>query len=98
MAGRENAVALNYILQYYSAVKFAMPDQENNIKQLEAEFPAISGSAFAAARENALASGHSVLQSEDGYIYEVYPNGDRILVKKIDPPISVVSGRKITIG
>jgi hypothetical protein len=75
-----------------------MPDHENNIEKLETQFPATSGSAFAAARERALASGQSVLQSEQGCIYEVHPDGTRVLVKKIEPPISVVSGRKITIG
>jgi hypothetical protein len=75
-----------------------MLDQENNIERLEAQFPALSGSAFAAARARVLASGQTVIESEQGCIYEVYPNGDRVLVKKIDPPTAVVSGRKITIG
>ncbi len=36
-----------------------MADQENDILKLETEFPAVSGSAFAAARDRALASGHN---------------------------------------
>jgi hypothetical protein len=75
-----------------------MTDWENSIEQLESQFPALSGSAFAAARQQVLASGQSVLQSEQGCIYEVHPNGDRVLVKKIEPPMSVVPGSKITIG
>jgi hypothetical protein len=74
-----------------------MADQENNIEILESQFPAVSGSAFAAAREEVLASGQSVLQSEQGYIYEVFPSGRRVPVKKIEPPTPVVSGSKITI-
>jgi hypothetical protein len=74
-----------------------MPDQENSIETLENQFPAASGSAFAAAREQALASGESVLQSEQGCIYEVFPIGLRVEVKKIEPPIIVVPGRKIAI-
>jgi len=74
-----------------------MPDQENNIEMLENQFPAISGSAFAAAREQVLASGQSVLQSEQGYIYKVFPNGERVVVKKIEPPTPVALGRRITI-
>ena len=74
-----------------------MPDQENNIEILENQFPALSGSAFAAAREQILASGQSVLQSEQGYVYEVFPDGRRVMVKKIESPTSVVPGRKITI-
>ena len=60
-------------------------------------FPAASGSAFVAAREIVLASGQSVLQSEQGYIYEVFPDGRRLRVKKIEPPTPVVSGSKFTI-
>ena len=52
-----------------------MSDQD--IENLENKFPAVSGSAFAAARERALASGQSVLQSEEGAIYEVFPDGTR---------------------
>ena len=74
-----------------------MPDQENNIEILENQFPAVSGSAFAAAREQVFASGQSVLQSEQGCIYEVFPNGQRIVVKKTEPPTPNVSGRTITI-
>jgi hypothetical protein len=74
-----------------------MPDQENNIEELERQFPAVSGMAFATAREQVLASGNSVLQSEQGHIYEVFPDGRRVLVRNIEPPIPSVAGRKITI-
>ncbi len=60
-----------------------MPEQEDGIESLEAQFPLRSGLAFLAAREKVLAAGHSVLQSEQGCIYEVFPNGNRKLVKKI---------------
>ena len=67
-----------------------MSDQD--IQKLENQFPAVSGSAFAAAREQVLASGQSVLQSQDGVIYEVFPDGRRVEVKKIEPPTQFVSG------
>ena len=72
-----------------------MPDQENEIESLERQFPSVSGSAFASAREHALQSGHSVLHSENGFIYEVQPDGTRRLVKQIKPPTRVVVGTKI---
>ena len=72
-----------------------MSDQD--IQQLENQFPAVSGSAFAAARKHVLASGQSVLQSQDGVIYEVFPNGRRVAVKKIEPPTPVVSGSIFTL-
>ncbi|HEY3762034.1 MAG TPA: hypothetical protein VGN23_09835 [Verrucomicrobiae bacterium] len=64
---------------------------------MENQFPTLSGSAFAAARERVLASGQSVLQSEDGIIYEVFPTGERKVVKKIEPPAQFVSGKVFTI-
>lgn len=64
-----------------------MSDQD--IQQLENRFPPVSGSAFAAARERVLASGQSVLQSEDGVIFEVFPDGRRVEVKKIEPPTEI---------
>ena len=72
-----------------------MSDQD--IQQLESQFPASSGSAFVAAREIVLKSGQSVLQSQDGVIYEVFPDGRRVAVKTIEPPTPVISGSKITI-
>ncbi|HUD83336.1 MAG TPA: hypothetical protein VMQ67_07525 [Candidatus Saccharimonadales bacterium] len=72
-----------------------MSDQD--IQKLESQFPAVSGSAFAAARAQVLASGQSVLESQDGVIYEVFPDGHRVPVKKIEPPIQVVSGSIFTI-
>ena len=75
-----------------------MADQEKDIVELENQFPSASDSAFAGARQHVLASGQSVLQSEDGCIYEVFPDGTKRLIKKIEPPLPVVRGRKITIA
>ena len=72
-----------------------MSDQD--IQKLESQFPAVSGSAFAAAREQVLASGLSVLQSQDGFIYEVFPDGRRVEIKKIEPPTHFVSGKTFTL-
>ena len=79
----------------FSTERLAMSDQD--IQNLESQFPAVSGSAFATARERVLASGQSVLQSEDGMIYEVFPDGHRVEVRKIKPPTQVVSGSFLTI-
>jgi hypothetical protein len=74
-----------------------MADRDVDIEALETQFPAVSGSAFADARERVLASGQSVLQSENGVIYEVFPDGSRAIKKRIEPPIAVIPGSKITI-
>ena len=53
---------------------------EPDIQKLENQLPAASGSAFAAARKRVLASGQCVLQSHDGVIYEVFPDGRKVAV------------------
>jgi hypothetical protein len=70
---------------------------EHDIQNLESQFPPLSGSAFAAARKQALDAGLSVLESEGGAIYETFPDGSRKLVKKIEPPTPVVIGSIFTI-
>jgi hypothetical protein len=72
-----------------------MSDQE--IEQLESRFPAVSGQAFSEARRQVLESGQSVLQSEGGFIYRVFPDGRKEVVKQIAPPTPVVPGTKLTI-
>ena len=72
-----------------------MSDQD--IQQLESRFPAVSGQAFAAARQQALRAGLSVVESRDGVIYEVFPDGRRVEVKRIEAPTYVEPGRKIQI-
>jgi hypothetical protein len=72
-----------------------MSDQD--IQKLESQFPAVSGAAFATARDRVLASGQSVLQSQDGVIYEVFPDGRRVEVKKIEPPTQFESGKIFTL-
>jgi len=72
-----------------------MSDQD--IQKLEEQFPAVAEKAFAAARERALAAGESVLQARDGVIYEVFPNGRRVAIKKIEPPTQLSSGKIFTI-
>lgn len=75
----------------------SMQDQEADIVKLESGFPALSGQAFAAARQRVLASGQSVLESSSGFIYEVFPDGRRVAVKKIEPPTLVEPGSRIRI-
>lgn len=68
-----------------------------DIQLLESQFPAVSGQAFAAARQQVLDSGQSVLQSEGGFVVRVYPDGRKEVVKPIEPPTRVKSGTVYTI-
>ena len=67
-----------------------MSDQD--IQELESQFPALSGQAFAAASERVLASGQSVLQTVGAFVVRVFPDGRTEVVKPIEPPISVNPG------
>ena len=68
-----------------------------DIQLLESQFPAVSGQAFAAARQQVLASGQRVLQSEGGFVVRVHPDGRKEVVKPIEPPTRVKSGTIYTI-
>ena len=72
-----------------------MSDQD--IQQLESQFPALSGEAFAAARRSVLASGQSVLQTEGAFVVRVFPDGRKEVVKQIEPSIPVKRGAIYTI-
>ena len=68
-----------------------------DLQVLESQFPAVSGAAFAAARQIVLASGQSVLQTEGDKLLRVFPDGRKELVKQIDPPTPAKPGTIYTI-
>ena len=70
---------------------------EEAITEMESRIPAAAGAAFAAARRVTLAAGLSVLESEDGVIFEVSPDGRRVERKRIEPPTSIAKGTKVRI-
>ena len=74
-----------------------MSEPEKIILELETGFPALSGLAFTAARKATLALGESVLQSEQGVIYEVFPDGRRIERKRVEPPVPIATGTKVVL-
>jgi hypothetical protein len=74
-----------------------MPDIESSIEYLEEQIPALAQAAVTKAYWETLASGQSVLETADGKIYEVFPDGTRRLVKEIEPAINVPYGKKITL-
>ena len=70
---------------------------EQQIEQLEREYPAASGGAFFKAYQQAVQAGLSVVVSENGAIFEVFPDGQRKFVKSITPPTPADPGLKIPI-
>jgi len=75
----------------------AMADPEISIEYLENQIPALAQAAVTMAYWNTLASGQSVLETENGAIYEMFPDGTRRLIKQIEPPIQVQYGQKIAL-
>lgn len=72
-------------------------DREKAIDSLESQFPDLFEAAVRAASWNTLAAGQSVLEAENGFIYEVFPDGTRNIIKQIAPPIIVDVGQRIGI-
>lgn len=69
-----------------------MTPTEKSMQFLEEHIPELAQSAVTQAYWQALAAGNSVLQSENGVIYEVFPDGTRTAVKTLPPDSPVVVG------
>ncbi len=69
-----------------------MPTSEKTMRFLEEHIPELAQSAVTQAYWQALASGSSVLESDNGVIYEVFPDGTRQIVKTTTPPSRVTVG------
>lgn len=72
-----------------------MSDQE--IQKLESQFPGIAGQAFAAARQKVLSAGQAVMQSENGFLIRVFPDGRKERIKPIPLPVSIQAGTVLSI-
>ncbi len=70
---------------------------EKAIDYLEAHIPELAEVAFKQAYWAALASGSSVLVSENGSLVEVFPDGERKFIKKLPPWTPVMRGQKLEI-
>lgn len=68
--------------------------EEKEIAHLEQHIPELAQAAVIQAYWQALAAGSSVLESDNGVIYEVFPDGTRKAVKTIEPPTPVTIGEK----
>ena len=70
---------------------------EKEIDFLENYIPTLANSAIQKAYLDALSSGNSVLESIDGIIYEIFPDGSRKVIKKIAEDIKIDVDKKILI-
>lgn len=66
-----------------------MQTSEASIEFLENHIPELADAAFRQAYWQALAAGSSVMVADGGQIVEVFPDGDRKIVKQISKPIRI---------
>jgi len=95
--GPQRRIALYPPERMLQGILATMSEPEKIITELETQFPALSGIAFTKAREESLAAGQSVLSSENGVIYEVFPDGRRLERKRIESPTPIPVGTKMAI-
>jgi hypothetical protein len=62
---------------------------------LEEHIPELADIAFKQAYWAALASGSSVLVSENGDLVEIFPDGKHKFIKHLPPAIPVIRGQKL---
>jgi hypothetical protein len=70
---------------------------EESISFLEEHIPELADAAFKQAYWAALASGSSVLISENGNLVEVFPNGKHKFIKHLPPATPVTPGQRLEI-
>ena len=68
---------------------------EKEIDYLEEHIPELAEIAFKQAYWAALASGSTVLMSENGNLVEIFPDGKRKIIKPLPPSTPVVPGQKL---
>ena len=68
---------------------------EEEISFLEEHIPELANVAFKQAYWAALASGSSVLVSENGDLVEVFPNGKHKFIKHLPPATPVIRGQRL---
>ena len=71
---------------------------EETLDYLEAKIPELAVLAMKKAYWDALASGSSVLVSENGSLVEVFPDGTRKFIKKLASWVPVKRGQKLELG
>jgi len=71
-----------------------MIEQEKTLSYLESHIPEMAASAVTQAYWQTLASGNTVLESRNGAIYEISPDGSRKKLKNIAAPTTVIRGEK----
>jgi hypothetical protein len=90
----------NYIAAMNTTPPMMPPDTsdpDRTLDYLELQIPSLSAAAVDVAFWQALGSGQAVLVSDDGGVYQTYPDGTRKLIKTTAQPLSMPVGTRVTI-
>ena len=68
---------------------------EESMRFLEEHIPDLADAAVKQAYWQALATGSSVLVSEDGVLVEIFPDGTRKVLKQLEPQTSCTVGQRL---
>jgi hypothetical protein len=90
----ESRIATRIGADYFKSVT---PDSDQALDYLEQQIPNLSAAAVDVAYWQALAAGQTVLISEEGGLFQVFPDGKKQLIKPTAPPVSVPIGTRVRI-
>lgn len=79
----------------FSQLGRKMKLNEKELNYLEEHIPELAEAALKQAYWAALASGSTVLMSENGNLVEVFPDGKRRIIKPLPSPTRVTPGQKL---
>ena len=71
---------------------------EESMRFLEEHIPDLADAAVKQAYWQALATGSSVLVSEDGVLVEIFPDGTRKVLKQLEPQTAVKLGQRMELS
>jgi len=71
--------------------------KEKEIQNLEEQIPLVAEVSAKQAYLETLAFGRSVLVAENDEIVQIFPDGSRVFIQKIEPPIQIKKGTKFEI-
>jgi hypothetical protein len=71
---------------------------EESMRFLEEHIPDLADAAVKQAYWQALATGSSVLVSEDGVLIEIFPDGTRKVLKQLEPQTAVTLGQRMELS
>ena len=71
---------------------------EESMRFLEEHIPDLADAAVKQAYWQALATGSSVLVSEEGALVEIFPDGTRKVLKQLEPQTAVTLGQRMQLS